>query len=576
MAAGLTLQQLQNMGAKPVSTPTSTAKPAGQTLAQLQATAPNPAAATPLTADSVWQGIVAAWNATKQQAAAGADQINQSANTIESGAPGKNPIIAGTEAGLQGLGGIATVASSPFAELFKPVGAAVNYAGDKLADTPLLQAYGKDTVSLGNQKTDPEQLLEDLSNAGNVAGTITGADSLVHTAATLPAKASSVLDAAQEALKTTEPVPTPVVKTPVTVAPSVVSKPPGIVSKMLGIDGLGDQVKTSAQRLVPDAPLIGGGAAREATPLDLYNKFINQETLHLNDIKQDPAISLVGEKIGNAFQDVIKQKQMAGSTMSSELEKTAAKPVDTGPAFGEFQKELQANGASFDSVDKNITTGENSKFGESDQALLERYGQALQELGTNPPMKALDAFISRVPQDIKTLKAKNSINFSTNAERIIGNSLNDLRNSLKSSGTKEYGAARAKYSELSQFIKNNAPLLGKITESGDFSHDASLAKSAVQSVLNNGKKDFLTKLEAHTGYKALDEATLALQAMKDMGDFKGNSLLDLLTEGTKGGAELPGTLGKIIGLGTKTAGRIIAGDKVTQTRAYLKSLKKQQ
>lgn len=529
------------------------------------------APAKPLTADSIWQGIVSAVNATKQQVAAGEAEIAQP--FIDKGtqqAQGIKETPAQAALGALKVGsGIASVVSSPFAELFKPVGAAVNALTDKISDIPQVQKFAQSPAGEATSA-----VAEPLAEAGNIAGTITGAEELPK----IPSKVSSVFSSAKEALTNPEPTIAPSaetpVKAPVVPAPTVAPKSAGVVQKILGIDGLGDQVKTSAQRLAADAPLIGAGAAREATPLDLYNKFINQEALHLNDIKQDPAISMVGEKIGNAFQDVIKQKQAAGATMGSELEKTAANPVDTGPAFGEFQKELQANGASFDSVDKQLNTTENSKFGEADQALLERYGQALQELGTNPPMKALDAFISRVPQDIKALKAKTGITFKTNAERIIGNSLNDLRTSLTKSGTPEYAAARSKFAELSQFVQRNAPLLGKITESGDFTHDASLAKSAVQSVLNNGKKDFLIKLEQHTGYKALDEANLALQAMKDMGDSKGNSLLELMNEATNGATELPGTIGKIIGTGGKIAGKLIAGDKVAQTRAYLKSLKK--
>lgn len=572
-----------NINDLPKGSYTAVPAPTGLNINSLPKTAVVPAPQTPVVApitpktnnlaDSIWNVLASTVNATKTQASEGINQIQEAAKTIQSGAPGENPIVAGLTAGLKGESGLASVVSSPFAELFKPVSAAVNYTADKISDIPAVQKFANSKK--GEITSD---IAQPLADAGNIAGTILGVDQLAKVAPTLPAKASTVFDAAKEALTTPEPPPpgaasniTKPVVAPTETTP--VPAKPGVVSQLLGIDGLGDQVKTSAQRIAADAPVTGPGAAKFPRPIDLYNTFINQEAKHLGDIKEDPAISLVGEKIGDAFQSVIKQKQVAGSTMADELEKTATKPVDTGPAFGEFQNELQKNGASYDSVDKQLSAGENSKFGDSDKSLLERYGQALQELGTNPTMKALDAFISRVPQDIKTLKAKNSITFSTNAERIIGNSLDDLRSSLTKSGTPEYTAARTKYSQLSQFIKNNAPLLGKITESGDFAKDASLAKSAVQSVLNNGKKDFLIKLEQLTGYKGLDEANLALQAMKDMGDSKGSSLLELMNEAKNSGTELPGTLGKIIGTGGKFAGKLIAGDKVAQTRAYLRSLK---
>ncbi len=343
--------------------------------------------------------------------------------------------------------------------------------------------------------------------------------------------------------------------------------------KVPGIEGLGEQTKTSAERLAPKAPLVGAGAARRAKPLDVYNTFAQQEAKHLGDIKQDPAISLVGQKIGDAFGSVVKQRQAAGKTMAAELEKTAKRTVDTGAPVGNFQKELLDNGVTYDSQTGKISAGAASKFSDADNKILEKYASDLQQLGSKPSMKALDAFISRVPQNIKAMKATANINFKTNAERLISNSLNDMRTALGKAGSPAYNKARATYADLSKFVNEGASHLGKITQSGDFAKDASLAKSAVQSVLNNGKKDWLVKLEDLTGYPALDESTLALQAMKDAGDYKGNSLLQLLTEGAK---DLPkggtGILDKIIGFAGNAAGRALTGTKADQTRAFLKSI----
>lgn len=338
---------------------------------------------------------------------------------------------------------------------------------------------------------------------------------------------------------------------------------------------LGTQTQTSAERLAQQAPLQGAGAARQAKPIDVYNEFANQESKHLADIKQDPAISTVGSRIGDAFNQVVKQRQAVGKTMASELDKVATEPVNLGSALSKFQSELLDNGAHFDSVDKQVIGGSASKFTEQDKTILNKYASDLQSLGNKPTVQQLDAFIGRMPNEIKGLKASSGINFKTNAERLITKSLGNLRDSLGESATPAYNTARKQYADLSGFVKEGAPMLGKITQSGDFAKDASLAKSAVQSVLNNGKKDFLIKLEQHTGYPALDEATLALQAMKDAGDYKGNSLLDLMT---KGGQEIPttksGLVDRILGFGVDKGKQIIAGSPAEQTRAYLKSLEK--
>jgi hypothetical protein len=179
--------------------------------------------------------------------------------------------------------------------------------------------------------------------------------------------------------------------------------------------------------------------------------------------------------------------------------------------------------------------------------------------------------MSRIPKAIDVYKAGKSIVGTTNAERIIKGSLADLRKSLLDSGNPvldKYALARSQYSQLSDFVNEGASYLGKKTASGDFSKDASIAKSSVQSILNGGKKDWLIKLEQLTGYKALDEAVLALQAMKDAGNFRGASLLDLLSP-----SELPTTKAGVVAKGIdflmeKGAGAL-TGSPAEQTRRII-------
>lgn len=342
-----------------------------------------------------------------------------------------------------------------------------------------------------------------------------------------------------------------------------------------GVEGVGKQALTSAQRLSDKAPMGGVGAAIIKQPVEIYDEFAAQEAKHLGDIKEDPAISLVGNRIGDAFRKVVQVRQAAGKQMANSLKKTASKIVNAKSPFGAFQKELLDNGASYDALTKELKLAPDTKFATPDKVILDKYATELQALGNKPTMKALDAFVSRMPKEIEGLKSTNKIEFKTNAERIIKNNLDGLRSALTKTGTKTYARARSTYSDLSNFIDEGASHLGKITQSGDFTRDASMAKSSVQSVLNNGKKDWLMKLEDHTGYPAMDEATLALQAMKDAGDFKGNSLLELLTEG---GTSVPtspsGLAGRIIGYVGKKATDAALGSPTERTREFLRSLEK--
>lgn len=116
--------------------------------------------------ESIWQSIASA-------ASAGADQINQGVTDIQKGAPGKNPIVGGLEAGLKVGSGIASVISSPAAPVMKPIGQAIQAVGDKIGDIPAVQKFAN---SKAGEVT--SRVAEDLSNAGNIAGTILTAGQL--------------------------------------------------------------------------------------------------------------------------------------------------------------------------------------------------------------------------------------------------------------------------------------------------------------------------------------------------------------------------------------------------------------
>lgn len=336
------------------------------------------------------------------------------------------------------------------------------------------------------------------------------------------------------------------------------------------------QLNTSATRLQEKAPLGGAGAAIQKKLVDIYNDFAKQEQKHIADIKQDPAISMVGERIGNEFDNVVKMRQKAGSTMAEELKKTGKTPIDLDEASFNLHQDLLENKALFNPKKGQITTGKESKFAQADVDVMEKYASELHKLGDNPTMAAVDAFLSRIPKEIEGLKATRNIQFNTNAERIIEKNMRELRDVLGKNGTPEYNQARADYSKLSNFLDEGVSHLGKKTQSGDYARDASIGKSAVQSVLNNGKKDWLLELENLTGYPALDEAALSLQAMKDAGDSKANSLLELLSEQAANPGLPPTTLGGWLFAGSKAAldagRRKVIGSPADQTRAFLQSV----
>lgn len=345
------------------------------------------------------------------------------------------------------------------------------------------------------------------------------------------------------------------------------------VKTTLAKNAVDPRLKESAERLLPMV-----GKEKKINPSQRYDEFYQQEQKFKSDIKQDTALSLVGEKIGNSFENVVKQRRDVGKVMETELKKFGDIQTDVTDSFSNFEKKLfEENRLAYDADSgKLVSTAKQSAMTADDKGLLEKYIADLNELGANPTIADLDAFMKRVPSELDVYKSSKNITGTTNGERIIKNHLKELReqfNPEKTGNTAltDYYEARKAYSGLSDFIEEGESFLGKKTQSGDFAKDASMAKSSVQSVLNNGKKDWLIKLEELTGYPALDESVLALQAMKDAGNFRGLSLLETLSDGPLPTSKA-GITQKLLDYGITKGTEAFLGSPDKQTRQFLKSL----
>jgi len=324
---------------------------------------------------------------------------------------------------------------------------------------------------------------------------------------------------------------------------------------------VGENFEQSIKRLAPEEPLVK------------YNEFFEQEMRFKGDIKQDTAIGVVGGRIGNAYDKVIALRRSVGNKMGEEIKKVGDIKVSLEDAFPKLEQTLFDSGVIIKG--KKAVLSNTSKITSQEKKIIEQYINELNKLGANPTAGQLDAFLSRMPTEIDIFKSKNNVTKITNGERIIKGNLAELRNSLSPTNNPlfaDYFKARTDYASLSKFLDEGASFLGKKTQAGDFAKDASLAKSSVQSILNQGKKDWLLVLEDLTGYQALDESVLALQAMKDAGNFRGSSLLDLLTEGSKVPKSAKDIPTKILEFGAEQAGKKFAGSPTEQTVRTIESI----
>lgn len=327
------------------------------------------------------------------------------------------------------------------------------------------------------------------------------------------------------------------------------------------------RLETSATRLFKD------DTKRIADPAETYETDLAQAKKSMADVTFDPPIaSRVGENVGDEFRFVVERRKHAGQVMGDELKKVGGIKTNIEPAFTKFETALQENGVVYDAAEKALIPSRTSKFDREDLTLLENYIAELNKLGASPTIAEIDAAISRTQSFVKNTKSAKGITGSTNAERLIFQNLSDLRAEFtKDPRLANYAAARQMYSDLSGFIDDGSRFLGRITQDGDFERDASLLKSAVQSMLSSGKKDWLIKLEELTGYPALDDSVIALQAMKDAGDARGASLLQILSD--KPPASTAGFTQKAIDYAMEKVGQVVGGSPEEQTRALLRSLK---
>lgn len=340
------------------------------------------------------------------------------------------------------------------------------------------------------------------------------------------------------------------------------------VQEYMGKKNLSPQTETSAKRLVGE---------QNKGLVDQYDKWVQDAKRNKIDPKVDAPIEEVGSRTGDAFNKVIEQRRAIGRILGDELKANGSVKVSVVDAKTNLLGELKGSGLSYNPKTGKLTSFQGSKFAPDEVKMLNTFVQDLIRLGDRPTASQIDNFVSQTRSTLQFTKGKSGVMGTTNAERIINGGVSNLRASLDPSisgneALARYWEANKTYADLSAFIEEGGSFLGKKTLTGDYAKDASVAKSAVQSILNQGKKDFLIKLEELTGYPALDEAVLASQAMSDAGNFKGSSLLQLIGDSSQMPTSKSGAVQQILDWGLKAGTRAIAGTPEEQTRAFLQSL----
>lgn len=192
---GVSLSSLQNLPPPPSGQQGLSLQQAqAQSIAQKSNTPTTPMttqqfAATPIDWNSLGHTFLSGlgnwFNQTAQQFKQGMAQTQRGVNEINQG----GTPVQGLESGLRAESGIATAVSSPLAPAFNAMNRVIQPVADTIGSSKTVQDFAN---SDAGQKT--SRVVEDLSNAGNIAGTILGVDQV---AKVVPKVTSTIQNTAQ-------------------------------------------------------------------------------------------------------------------------------------------------------------------------------------------------------------------------------------------------------------------------------------------------------------------------------------------------------------------------------------------
>jgi len=177
--------------------------------------------------------------------------------------------------------------------------------------------------------------------------------------------------------------------------------------------------------------------------------------------------------------------------------------------------------------------GSEKKFGRTvkDKTFIEDFAKDYDKLTKNPNVKNTLDFTRTWTNELEDLK-DNFGGFKDNKRTytLVEGAIKDIKNNTRNliaKDNKKYAKALSNYRLTSKIREEANRLMGKEGLAGERLKGGALAKRAVQSSSDAGARQFYNILKKVTGYDGLKEADIAIQAMKDVGDYQGLSLLEV-------------------------------------------------
>lgn len=489
------------------------------------------------------------------QTASGYKEAAGAGDEIAKGGVGAIPIaLLHAFEGSADLGaGVINTVLSPLAPVVNPtLGKAINYAGDKLADTPLLKAYGKDTASLpADQLTAPERIAKGIQNVTTLAA----APEIIEGGISNLKKIKNIPENIKANIKPTPKADTSVLPLPKKAASSVrdsITHLPADVSQVLKTGENPAAIKTELETALTEGKKSITSGGRELSPYEIVGRdHISKgmgkldEVLktsgeaiseHAEKFKDTPVTDIVTESLG-------KLQSLAQSRLGTVFNGLKGAADATGKTFEENIKALNdsLSGNTNISLDNGLFSDAEGRKSlvtkNSDKALLAKTFASLQDLAENgATAQHLSDTIKNINEDLDFQQSSKPSISNTKTEGVVKQVLGGLNDELTklgqdANGNNPFADAKATFSTAKRFKDDIEKRLGgKVVGSNGYKNSASLLIRRL-SPQDSGTRAVLRQFEDITGVPVFQHAIIAKFAMDILKDSRVKSVLESISDG---------------------------------------------
>lgn len=407
----------------------------------------------------------------------GVDQVKKGLDQASNGKG--NPLALGQGALNIGVGAIGA-AFSPLALVTKPIGTGLNYAADKLSETPLFKDPNAAYLPEQNNPYDKIQHgVEAVQNLATIAGTVGGSKAVVGAGSKALGMGANIAQSAENGLATVG---------------ANLSKYPKQIADRITTGKIEPKVQTILKE----------------SPASMFDEYIQTGQKALKDPRHLTPLEIAGNKATDVARTMKEDLGNIGKQKSAVIESVAKTRVPN---------------VALEQIEK-IKPLLQKKLTNSERSLVNEYLTELKSLGKNPGAGSLDATVDKLQATLYEKSHGVAIPTTPRVKAFINQSIGELNSKLKIAvdsavGDNSYSSLNAGYGKKINMFNTLNKSLGEAGTKG-----GSLMKRFF-SPQDAGTKNLFAAIKQDYGIDLGQHATLAKFVMDTLGDTRARSLLQM-------------------------------------------------